>query len=217
MKRDMSGSALLRPATPEDHPRMARILATSFVGKFALAFGRDEERRIKGFEIMLRYGLPDDCLYYVITLDGEVVGLIAFRMGNASLPPERKREYRKALGEVLGPLRAWWAIQVLSLMDGGKLPPQACYLDNLAIDPAFRRLNLTGAIADQVYGSLAAEGKTEILADFVSTNRAVEALVRREGWEYVRKSYILAPITLPLFGFAGIFRIRKDITAYAGG
>jgi ribosomal protein S18 acetylase RimI-like enzyme len=201
-------------ARPADYPRVARLLSRGFsTGKYALALGREADQRVELIEIMLRHrALTAGVLYVARLEDGRVAGTCGVKYDNTPLRAEGQRAARREMARRAGWLRAWWATWVLKLLGSPRLGPESCYIDNLVIDPGIRRQRVAVRMAMQIYGIVRSLGKTEMLADVISNNYRVRGLFESEGWQVVRRNYLMVPVTLPLFGFAGVYRIRKDLT-----
>ncbi len=200
-----------RPATPEDYPALARLLADNFRGKFAVALGRDLQTRTRRIEALLPSGVICPGHVYVVEIEGRVIASFTLKTAETAPSPAAYQQMRAILRATDGWLRAWWAATTLRLLEGMKLGPQDCYLDNLVTDQAFRRQGIASRMARFVYGLVRSWGKTTLWADVMSSNYRVIELLKKEGWEIVRRNYWVAPITWPLLGTAGIFRIRKQL------
>ena len=203
----------IREAQPADYPAVARVLGVSFVaGKYRFALGADPNRRAALTEILLRHqALAPGKLYVAETANGAVAGTILLKVDNAPIAPEKRRAAQAAMTAQVGRFRAAWATWVLRLFSSPKVGPQTCYIDNLAVAPEFRGQGIALRLVRLLYDVSRSLGKTEIIADVVSSNRRVLDLIDLEQWTVVRRNFLLAPLTLPLFGFASILRIRKDL------
>ncbi len=200
-------------AQPADYPVIARLLGENFPrGKYRLAFGKDAARRVSLIAILLRHqALTEGRLLVAQLEDGRVAGTVVLKLDNTAIPAESRRAARREIAQRVGPLRAWWAMWALRLFRSPKVGPQSCYVDNLVVNPTIRRQRIAARMALLVYDLARSQGKTEVFADILSSNWRVQGLVNAEGWEIVGRNYLVAPITLPILGFAGIFRIRKSL------
>jgi|GEM_PF-5329916 ribosomal protein S18 acetylase RimI-like enzyme len=200
-----------RPVTPEDYPALARLLADNFRGKFAVALGRDLQTRARRIEALLPSGVICPGYVYVVKMEGRVIASFTLKTAETTPSPAAYQQMRAILRATDGWLRAWWAGTTLHLLEGMKPGPQDCYLDNLVTDQAFRRQGIASRMARFVYELVRSWGKTTLWADVMSSNYRVIELLKKEGWEIVGRNYWVAPITWPLLGTAGIFRIRKQL------
>ncbi|MCZ7543077.1 MAG: GNAT family N-acetyltransferase [Anaerolineae bacterium] len=200
-------------AQPDDYPAVAHMLGENFnTGKYRLALGGDAGRRVQLIEALLKHGaLAPGKLYVARMEDGQVAGTAVLKIDNAPISSESRRAALHDMAAVAGRARAQWATLALRLFNSPKVRPDNCYLDNLVVAPEFRRRGIALDLAHGLYQAAREHGKREMFADALSNNERVFALIRLEGWEVVHRNYLMAPITLPLLGFAGIFRVRKRL------
>ena len=202
----------IRLAVPADYPALAQIMAENFRGKFVIALGRDPARRQRYLEALLPTGVLCSGHVYVAYRDGALVATFTIKMADTIPAADDYRSAREALAKVSHPLRAWWAITVLRLLGGIRLQPGEAYLDNLVVARAYQRQGVATSLADFFYEQSRSLGNHTIYGDVMSSNARVIGLFRQQGWEIVRRNYWLAPLTWPLLGTPGIFRIRKRLT-----
>ncbi|MBN1284694.1 MAG: GNAT family N-acetyltransferase [Anaerolineae bacterium] len=207
----------LSEVQPDDYPMIARLLADAFAGgKYATAFGKDAGQRAALFEIMLRCRALSKGLLYTVREtpangDAPVAATVVMKYENVTIAPANRRAARAEIAQRAGWVRAWWATTVLRLASSPRLEPHQGYMDDLVVNPAFRRQGIAQRILYAAFDYSRAMGKTEMLADVVPTNKPVMGLIKVTGWEIVSRNYLAAPLTLPLFGFASVYRIRRDL------
>ncbi|MBN1966830.1 MAG: GNAT family N-acetyltransferase [Anaerolineae bacterium] len=209
---DTQTTLTIRPATADDYPALARLLAEGFKGKFAIALGKDEVIRARRIEMLLPYKVV--CPGYIYVLyDGETLAA-SFTLKTVETSPTATdyRQSRAALQATDGWWRAWWATIIFRLLGGDALKPNESYLDNLVTARAMQRRGAGTQAAAHAYTESHALGKTFIVADVMSSNYRVVGLYKKEGWDVVGRNYWVAPITWPLLGTPGILRIRKELT-----
>lgn len=201
---------------PEDYTPIARLLAEAFNrGKYVTAFGKDPAQRADLFEIMLRHGVLSKGVLYAVRASSAGAPLVAttvMKYENLVITEARRRAARSEIAARTGPVRAWWAITMLRLVSSPSLEPHQCYMDDLVVHPEYRRRGIAQQILYATFDFSRERGKTEMLADIIPTNNPVLGLIRATGWEIVRRNYLAAPVTLPLFGFASVYRVRRDLT-----
>ncbi len=205
-------SLTVQRAAPADYPDIARLMAENFRGKFAIALGRDTDVRARRIETLLPTGIICPGHIYVIYSGDTLATTFTLKTADTIPTAPDYARARRTLAKTDGPLRAWWAITILRTFSGPKLGPDDVYLDNLVTARTFQRQGIARQAAAFAYQQARRLGKAVIWADVISSNYRVMGLVEKEGWEIVSRTYWFAPITWPLLGAPGIYRIRKRLS-----
>lgn len=203
----------IRPATVDDYPALACLLAEGFAGKFAVALGKDEATRARRIETLLPHRVVCPGHIYVLYLGETLAASFTLKTVETTPTAADYRQSQAALQATDGHWRAWWAVNVFRFLAGVALNPDESYLDNLVTARALQRQGLgVKAVAHSYVESLALD-KPVMVADVMSANYRVVGLYKKEGWEVVGRNYWVAPLTWPLLGTPGILRIRKLLSS----
>lgn len=208
-------SLQIQQAVEDDYPAVAQLLADNFRGKFMVALGCNPARRQRRMERLLPTGILCPGHLYAVYQGDRLVATFTLKLASTTPTADDYRQARARLREEDSALRAWWAPTILRMLGGMQLQTGECYLDNLVVNQQVQHQGIAMQLVPFFYSESLRLGCHVLYADVLSSNYRVIGLLRKANWEIVSRSYWLAPITKPLLGSAGIFRIRKKLDELA--
>jgi len=200
---------ILRPATDSDAHDIASMLVEAFADKFQIIFGShlEEGRRAVAAELRLR--VQGGCLEgtFVALEQKQVVGVVACR--TTETPSAPLLPLLRAFWQEIGPWGMARSLVGLALL-GGKLAPDECYIDYLAVQAEWRRQGIGTALLHQAQEYARSQGKRRLTLTVSARNDHAIRLYQRLGFECVGKKR--SPLTARLFDIPLWLRMEKHLS-----
>ncbi len=198
----------VRPARPEDDPRIASLVVEGFVDKFRPVFG---DRRELSVGIMEKWiGLEHSAggvRSLVVESDGEIVASVGIRLEEGE-EETVARGLRRTLRRALGLPRALWATTLLSYPRYFSRTSEA-YVERLVVSPGYREQGMARCLLDNAE-SLAREAGKETVGLHVSGNNKA-AIDLYEGESYVEVSRQRSLLTGYFLGIRDWLYMKKEL------
>jgi len=199
---------VIRPAERRDMGRVGDILVESFLDKFHPLFGRKVDRVPALMARLLTRQMDEGrIIVFVADAKGDVVGTVGVVKsgGGLGIAWADVRDFLK----ILGP---WYCLRAsLGMALFFREPLQrvglAC-IDNLAVDPAFRRSGLGWRLLERAELWARIEGLRELSLD-VSENNPARHLYRRFGFQ--ERGVARSRLTEMVFGIRAWIHMVKPL------
>ncbi|MEW6583435.1 MAG: GNAT family N-acetyltransferase [Actinomycetota bacterium] len=195
------GPAVVRPATPDDAPAVARLLATALAAKYRPAFGARAEDALV---TLVGRGAPGVSRVLVAERDGVVVGAVRLAL---------RREHDAGLADRLvrqiGWLRAMRAFAVLSTIADRGITADEAWVEELAVAPEARRRGVARLLLDRCEREARELGRRRLTLWVTGENTGAIALYRSSG--FAVRSRRRWPLGRLLFRAAGALRMEKPL------
>lgn len=201
---------IVRPAEPQDNPRIAGLVVEGFLDKFRPIFGRRMDRSAKIMErwVRLEHSLGGVSSLVVEDLTGAgVVASIGVRIGDSD-DDALAWSLWKALRRDLGYLRAFWAATLLSYPRYTATYREA-YVERLVVTHEHRRKGMARALLNAAE-SLARDSAKETVGLHVSGDN-LPALKLYEAYEYEEISRQRSLLTSYFIGIRDWLYLQKEL------
>ncbi|MDQ4106334.1 MAG: GNAT family N-acetyltransferase [Actinomycetota bacterium] len=197
----------VRPARPEEVPRIAALVVEGFMDKFRPVFG---DRRELSVGIMEKWiGLEHSVggvRSLVVESDGEIVASVGIRMEEAE-EEAVARGLRRTLRRALGLPRTLWATTLLSYPRYFSRSSEA-YVERLVVSPEHRKRGMARCLLENAE-SLARKAGKETIGLHVSGNNEA-AIGLYEGESYVEVSRQRSFLTGHFLGIRDWLYMKKE-------
>ncbi len=198
----------VRPARPEDDPRIASLVVEGFVDKFRPVFGDRRELSVGIMEkwIELEHSVGG-VRSLVVESDGEIVASVGIRMEAADEEVVARGLWR-TLRRALGLVRTLWATTLLSYPRYYARSSEA-YVERLVVTPEHRNRGMARSLLHSAE-SLAREADKETVGLHVSGNNAA-AIKLYENENYAEISRQRSFLTGHFLGIRDWLYMKKDL------
>lgn len=198
----------VRPARPEDNPKIAGLVVEGFVDKFRPVFGDRKELSVGIMEkwIELEHS-AGGVRSLVIEAEGEVVASVGVRM-EESQDELVARGLWRTLRRALGLLRTLWATTLLSYPRYSSRPSEA-YVERLVVTPEHRNQGMARSLLHSAE-SMARDAEKKTVGLHVSgNNEAAINLYKDETYGEISRQRSF--ITSYFLGIRDWLYMRKEL------
>jgi len=177
---------MLRSATDSDARDVAFILVEAFADKFQIIFGSHLEEGRKAMAAELHLRARGGCLEgaFVVLEQKQVVGVVACRTAETRRAP--LLTLLRAFWREIGPWGMVRALVGLALLSG-KLAPDECSIDYLAVRSEWRRQGIGTALLRQAQGYARSQGKRRVTLEVSLRNDGALRIYQRLGFSPARR------------------------------
>ncbi|MGB3682366.1 MAG: GNAT family N-acetyltransferase [Rubrobacteraceae bacterium] len=171
----------VRPALPEDGPRIAELVVEGFVDKFRPVFGDRRELSVGIMEkwVELEHS-AGGVRSLVIESDGEVVASVGVRLEESD-EDLVARGLWKTLRRALGTLRTLWATTLLSYPSYSARSSEA-YVERLVVAPGHRNRGMARSLLHSAEELARQTGKETVGLHVSGNNEAAMKLYEDESY-----------------------------------